>query len=84
MPKTRWAETRAVDVMEPLDARKQIVLTDDAFEALVRMHDLYTSELYAVSDGKLEGTLSRRDLLDYHNIQMELRAQSRGGAQTSL
>jgi Zn-dependent protease/predicted transcriptional regulator len=72
VPKELWMFKQVRDIMTPIEDVPHLAPSDDAIEAFKRM---VTEDLYGmpvIDDGRLVGTVSRRDLTDLFKIKSDL------------
>ena len=69
----RWQEVTAGDVMRPLDQLKTVGLDTPATEAFTTMAREDVNQLPVVSDGRLEGIVTRGHILQLLQSRAELR-----------
>jgi Zn-dependent protease len=65
VPRDQWAETRADNVMIPLDQMKQTTPQSELMSAIQDMDRDGVNQLPVVQDGRIVGMLSREDVIDY-------------------
>jgi Zn-dependent protease len=72
VPRERWAEVPAAEVMIPTARLVTVGPGDDLLAALTRMDDARVSQLPVVQDGALRGMLGREEILHYVRVRAEL------------
>ena len=72
VPRDKWNNTSVRDVMHSWDDVKTITPEMDTFEVLMEMIDHQTGRLPVVSDGKIIGIVSRKDILNFVQLREEL------------
>ncbi|MCI0415031.1 site-2 protease family protein [bacterium] len=70
--RTRWPETRVKDVMRPLETLRKVKTTTPISEALQIMSREDVNQLPVMSNGKVEGMLSRSQVLALLQTRAEL------------
>jgi Zn-dependent protease len=70
VPRERWGETLVRDVAQPLTRSVFASPNDDAFDTLMRLSNGNLNELVVVYNGGLAGSISRKDLFDFHKARM--------------
>jgi CBS domain-containing protein len=74
VPRERWSEVRAAEVMIPAERLVTVGPADDLLVALTRMDDSRVSQLPVVEDGTLRGMVGREEILHYVRVRSELGA----------
>jgi Zn-dependent protease/predicted transcriptional regulator len=69
----RWSEATAADIMRPLETRRTVTPQTPAGEALATMVRDDLNQLPVVSDGRLEGIVSRGNILQILQSRVELK-----------
>lgn len=72
VPQDQWPTTKVREIMSPWDEVKTITPDMDTFEVLMHMIDDQTGRLPVVSNGKIEGIISRKDILNFVQLREEL------------
>jgi CBS domain-containing protein len=72
VPRERWAQVPAAEVMIPASRLVTVGPGDDLLAALTRMDDARVSQLPVVQDGALRGMLGREQILHYVRVRAEL------------
>lgn len=73
IPKEKWGRTTVREVMHPWDEVKTITPDMDTFEVLMEMIDRQVGRLPVVKNGKIEGIVSRKDILSFVQLREELK-----------
>jgi Zn-dependent protease/CBS domain-containing protein len=76
LARERWPVTPVRDVMRPLDAVRSVTPETGATEAFSTMAQEDLQQLPVVRDGRLEGVVGRRDILEVIEARSELRKAS--------
>lgn len=72
IPREEWGQKRVGDVMESMDDKRTLNPDDDALRALTLMNRHGSSRLMVVRDGRLEGILALKDLMELFSLKIEL------------
>jgi Zn-dependent protease/predicted transcriptional regulator len=72
IPKDKWASTMVDQVMIPTSQWKQIRLDTEIWEAMEEMDRDGVNQLPVMTDGKIEGMLTREDIISYLKNLREL------------
>jgi len=72
VPRDDWMARRAGDVMVPIEETKTTTPDENLWEALVRMTSEEVNQLPVVSEGRLEGMLTRAGILTFLRMRAEL------------
>lgn len=72
LPREEWERQSVGAVAEPCDATNSVAPDDDALAALAKMRRSGTSRLLVVSEGRLLGLLTLKDLLEFFSLKVEL------------
>ncbi len=72
VPQDRWDTTRVEEIMSPWEDVKTITPDMDTFEVLMHMIDDETGRLPVVANGKIEGIISRKDIMNFVQLREEL------------
>jgi Zn-dependent protease/predicted transcriptional regulator len=78
IPREEWRRHTVSELAGLCDAGNTVASTDDATEALSKMHKNGSSRLMVVDDGKLSGIISLKDLLRFLSLKMDLEGKERG------
>jgi Zn-dependent protease len=73
LPKERWADTTASDVMQPLDNSLVALEEDDVSATLEKMVQEDKGRLMVLNNGKLIGLITRSGISKYLRIKSELK-----------
>jgi len=73
LPKEKWVETVAKDVMQSLDGSLMVSEEDDVSTTLERMVQEDKGRLIILSNGRLRGLITRSGISKYLRIRSELR-----------
>lgn len=65
VPKDRWAATMVADVMIPSSQWKQIGLDTELWDAMKEMDRDGVNQLPVMTDGRIEGMLTRQDIISF-------------------
>jgi Zn-dependent protease/CBS domain-containing protein len=63
VPSERWAQTRANDIMTPLESVSTLAPEEEATEALRLLSDADVEQLAVVEEGRVRGIVRRQDLV---------------------
>jgi len=74
IPREQWPYTRAIDVVDPLDAADLMRPDADAWDALTTMAGKDSGRLLVVDGASLVGILSRTDIMRFLRTKMALGA----------
>jgi Zn-dependent protease/predicted transcriptional regulator len=74
VPRERWRDTRASDIMLPLDRLKQVSPESELWSALQEMDRDGVNQLPVVSGGRMVGMLTREDVVSFLRTLRELAA----------
>lgn len=72
VPRDEWDRTTVAEILHPCDNGNAISPHTDAMQALSNMNRTKASRLMVVRDGRLEGMLSLKDLLNFISLKVEL------------
>lgn len=72
VPRERWAYTRAIEAIEPMDGNQWMHPDQDAWEALSTMASQGTGRMLVAEHGQLLGIISRTDIMRFLRVKMEL------------
>jgi Zn-dependent protease/CBS domain-containing protein len=72
LDRSSWRETRLANVMRPLDRIHTVAPNTSAAQAFERMTSEDVNQIPVVSDGHVEGVVSRRDILHFLQLRGEL------------
>ncbi|HEU5321975.1 MAG TPA: CBS domain-containing protein, partial [Methylomirabilota bacterium] len=72
VPRQRWREVRAEEVMAPTDKLAAVEPGDDLLRALERMDDADVAQLPVMTAGELVGLVGREQILHYVRTRSEL------------
>jgi Zn-dependent protease len=72
LDRARWPQTPLSDVMKPLDRLHTVTAGTSAAQAFERMASEDVNQIPVMSDGRVEGIVSRRDILHFLQLRSEL------------
>ncbi len=80
--KAAWPQTSVADILEPADKTALLSPGMDALNALLVMQDVGVAEMPLLDSGRLLGIVEQRDLVNYHDVQMEFAAAGKDEKKT--
>ncbi len=72
VPRERWAEVRAEEVMTPLRRLATVGPQEDLLRALEKMDDARVAQMPVLLGEELLGTVGREEILHYVRVRAEL------------
>lgn len=72
IPREEWAMRHVADVLDTCSSDNIIELHADAVKALAKMRRTGNSRLMVVDNGRLEGIITLKDMLDFLALKMDL------------
>ncbi len=73
VPRERWASTAASEVMTPIDRVKHTSPNSGLEQAFEQMGTDGVNQMPVIQDGRVEGMLSREDIINYLHLLQKLR-----------
>jgi CBS domain-containing protein len=83
VPRAEWDQRHVDELAEPCGDKNTIAPNADAMQALTGMSKNQVSRLMVVRDGRLEGVLSLKDLLNFISLKVELEGDNGQAAKES-
>lgn len=74
VPRESWDSTLVVDIMDPLNATNTLSPDDDAYEILIRMIENNVGRMPVISDHKVRGIITRKDIMEFVLMREEIEA----------
>ena len=78
IPRSEWATTTMAQAMIPIEQTKRVQPDTELWAALEEMDRDGVNQLPVMADGKLQGMLSREDVVSYLRTLQEVGAPARG------
>lgn len=72
VPRGDWGSTRVGEIMRPVEQALSLHPEDDAYEALQRMLQDNIGRLPVVSEGRIVGIVTRRDIMEFVHMREEI------------
>lgn len=82
VPRDRWQEVTVQEIAQPCDDANTTTPDTDAMDALAKLSQNELSRMLVVSDDRLEGILSLRDLMKFIALKVELEGDEHRGAES--
>jgi len=74
VPREKWDSTLVVDIMDPLNTTNTLSPDDDAYEVLIRMIENNVGRMPVISDNKVRGIITRKDIMEFVLMREEIEA----------
>jgi CBS domain-containing protein len=73
VPREKWPQTRVSEAMVPVDKMQSVAPDTELWDALQNMDRKGVNQLPVLAGGRIEGVLTRENLVDYLQTILQLR-----------